>query len=64
MFALGGNARIANRGTSNKNFIRHGAKSTTVEIKLQNSGEYGYRQDVYGNALTIIRHATASGGGR
>ena len=43
VFALGGSARTANRGTSNKTFIRTGQTSATVEVKLCNVGAYEYK---------------------
>ena len=43
VFALGGTARMANRGTSNKGFIRTNQTSATVEITLANLGENHYR---------------------
>ena len=38
VFALGGGAKISNRGTSNKGFIRSGQNSASVEITLRNEG--------------------------
>ena len=40
VFALGGGAKISNRGTSNKGFIRSGQNSASVEITLRNEGNY------------------------
>ncbi|TRY73305.1 hypothetical protein TCAL_02244 [Tigriopus californicus] len=62
-FALGGTARTANRGTSTKSFVRTGATAATVELTLSNQGEYGYRSDLYGTELTIVRHVTSGGTG-
>ena len=42
-FALGGSAKITNRGSSNKSFIRTGEPSATVEIKLCNVGEKSFK---------------------
>ena len=43
-FALGGNARLANRGTTNKNFIRTNQPNASVEVALFNRGENAYKQ--------------------
>ena len=42
-FALGGNARLANRGTTNKNFIRTNQPNASVEVALFNKGENAYK---------------------
>ena len=39
VFALGGNARMSNRGTANKGFVRSGQNSASVEITLFNEGK-------------------------
>lgn len=44
IFALGGNAKMTNRGTSNKSFIRSGETQASVEIALVNAGENAYRK--------------------
>ena len=43
VFALGGTARTASRGSSNKAFIRTNQTSATVEVVLANVGENKYR---------------------
>ena len=43
-FALGGNARLANRGTTNKNFIRTNQPNASVEVALFNQGENEYKR--------------------
>lgn len=62
VFALGGSARMANRGSSNKGFIRTGQSQATVEVKLYNKGENSYRPDIYGDVIHIVRTVTAAGG--
>merc|ERR1719460_3549749 len=39
VFVLGGSARTASRGSSNREFIRSGQTSALVEIKMLNIGE-------------------------
>lgn len=63
VFGLGGSARISNRGNSNKNLIRNGENQAVVEIDLYNKGEDGYRKDLYGDKITVVRTVTAAGGG-
>ena len=43
VFALGGSARMANRGTSNKTFIKTGQTTATVDVKLCNVGALEYK---------------------
>jgi chromosome segregation ATPase len=61
VFALGATARMSNRGTSNKSFVRSGQASASVEISLSNEGEDAYRPDIYGNIITIVRTISTSG---
>jgi hypothetical protein len=42
-FALGGSARMSNRGSANRNFIRTNQASANVEISLYNRGENAYK---------------------
>lgn len=63
VFGLGGSARMSNRGSANKGFIRTGQNSAAVEITLNNKGEDAYRPEVYGNSITVVRNITASGHG-
>eukprot|EP00088_Acartia_fossae_P015810 TRINITY_DN1875_c0_g1_i1.p1 TRINITY_DN1875_c0_g1~~TRINITY_DN1875_c0_g1_i1.p1 ORF type:complete len:1073 (-),score=346.26 TRINITY_DN1875_c0_g1_i1:598-3816(-) len=57
-FALGGSAKITNRGSSNKSFIRTGEPSATVEIKLCNVGEKSFKEDLYGRSIIVCRTVT------
>jgi chromosome segregation ATPase len=43
VFALGGTARMTNRGSSTKGFIRTNQNSATVDITLVNIGENQYK---------------------
>merc|ERR1719394_1009192 len=60
VFGLGGSARTANRGTTNKGFIRTGQTSAVVEIRLDNTGDRSYRSDLYGESITVVRTVTNS----
>jgi len=60
VFGLGGTARMASRGSSNKGFIRTGQSSATVEIRLCNQGEDRYRPEIYGNSIVVVRTVTNS----
>ena len=42
-FGLGGSARMSNRGSSNKNFIRTNQSQASVEISLFNRGENAWK---------------------
>ena len=53
-------ARTASRGTSNKEFIRSGQTSAQVEVKLLNTGEEAYKQELYGDAIVVSRSVTQS----
>ncbi|VVD02500.1 unnamed protein product [Leptidea sinapis] len=59
---LGGRASATNRGNNLHSFIKKGANSATVEIKIRNSSPRAYKHDVYGDYITIVRNITASGG--
>merc|ERR1719167_641881 len=61
VFALGGSARMSNRGTANKSFIRNGQNSASVEIRLCNDGEDAYLPEIYGNSITISRTVSQCG---
>ena len=60
VFALGGNARVASRGNSNKAFIRTDQTSAVVEVRLTNVGESAYKPEVYGKSIRIERRVTNS----
>ncbi|XP_061708220.1 uncharacterized protein LOC133518575 [Cydia pomonella] len=59
---LGGRASATNRGNNLHSFIKKGANSASVEIKIRNSSEQAYKHDVYGDYITVERHLNASGG--
>ena len=63
VFGLGGGARTAQRGNSNRDLIRTGQPSATVEIHLSNEGDWAYKPEKYGPILSIVRTVSASGGG-
>ena len=43
-------------------FIKNGANSATIEIKIKNSSPEAYKHEIYGDYITIVRHINASGG--
>ncbi|XP_045511314.1 structural maintenance of chromosomes protein 6 [Colias croceus] len=59
---LGGRAAATNRGSNLHSFIKKGANSATIEIKIRNSSPRAYKHDVYGDYITIVRNINASGG--
>merc|ERR1719452_196142 len=58
VFALGGSARVASRGSTNKAFIRTDQTSAIVEVRLANVGEAAYKPEVYGRSIRIERRVT------
>ena len=60
MFALGGSARVASRGSTNKAFIRTDQTSAIVEVRLANVGELAYKPELYGKSVRIERRVTNS----
>ncbi|XP_026320200.1 structural maintenance of chromosomes protein 6 [Hyposmocoma kahamanoa] len=59
---LGSRASATNRGNSLTSFIKNGANSAVVEVKVKNSSRRAYKHEVYGNYITIVRNINASGG--
>ncbi|KAF9420263.1 hypothetical protein HW555_003484 [Spodoptera exigua] len=59
---LGGRASDTNRGRNLRSFIKKGANSATIEIKIKNNSPQAYKHDIYGDYITIVRHINASGG--
>ncbi|XP_060805756.1 structural maintenance of chromosomes protein 6 [Amyelois transitella] len=60
---LGGRASATNRGNNLHSFIKKGANSATVEIKIKNNSPRAYKHNEYGDYITIVRTINASGGG-
>ncbi|CAK1601616.1 unnamed protein product [Parnassius mnemosyne] len=58
---LGGRASATNRGNNLHSFIKKGANSATVEIKIKNNSSKAYKHSVYGDYITIVRNIPASG---
>lgn len=58
---LGGRASDTNRGSSLRSFIKKGANSATIEIKIKNNSPQAYKHHIYGDYITIVRHINASG---
>lgn len=42
-------------------FIKKGANSATIEIKIKNNSPQAYKHHIYGDYITIVRHINASG---
>ncbi|CAH1639443.1 unnamed protein product [Spodoptera littoralis] len=59
---LGGRASDTNRGSNLRSFIKKGANSATIEIKIKNNSPQAYKHHIYGDYITIVRHINASGG--
>ncbi|XP_037931792.1 uncharacterized protein LOC119666584 [Teleopsis dalmanni] len=57
---LGAKARVTNRCDSLKNLIKTGQNSAKIEITIFNGGPEGYKTDIYGNEITIIKQITMS----
>ena len=58
VFALGGNARVASRGSTNKTFTRTDQTSAIVEVRLANVGKLSYKPEVYGRSVRNERWLT------
>ncbi|KAM3960907.1 LOW QUALITY PROTEIN: structural maintenance of chromosomes 6 [Aphomia sociella] len=59
---LGGRASATNRGSNLHSFIKKGANSATIEIKIKNSTEKAFKHHLYGDYITVVRNINASGG--
>ena len=58
---LGGKASATNRGQSLKNFIREGAESGSITVKIKNQGSGAYMPEEYGETIIVERHFSRSG---
>lgn len=58
---LGGKASATNRGQSLKNFIREGAETGSITVKIKNQGSGAYMSDEYGQTIIVERHFSRSG---
>jgi chromosome segregation ATPase len=58
---LGGKASATNRGQSLKNFIREGAETASITVKIKNQGSGAYMPDEYGETIIVERHFSRSG---
>ncbi|ETN37934.1 uncharacterized protein HMPREF1541_07557 [Cyphellophora europaea CBS 101466] len=61
VICLGGKASGTGRGSSLKDFVRHGANSASVTCYLKNQGQNAFRNDEYGNTIAVERNFTSSG---
>jgi len=70
---LGGKANATNRGTSLKNLIKEGEKyhkivaltnisSSSIIVKILNTGKDAYKPELYGDVISIERRFTRDGG--
>ncbi|KAI5283400.1 Structural maintenance of chromosomes protein 6, partial [Ascosphaera aggregata] len=58
---LGGKASVTNRGQSLKKFIKEGEDSATIIVRIKNGGDGAYRQNDYGDVITVERHFARNG---
>lgn len=58
---LGAKASSTNRGGSLKNFIKEGAESSVLIVKIKNKGHDAYQHDTYGDAIIVERHFNRHG---
>ncbi|GAA96111.1 hypothetical protein E5Q_02772 [Mixia osmundae IAM 14324] len=61
--ALGGKAAATNRGSSTKNFIRQGATSARIIVRIKNRGSEAYEPERFGNSIFVERSLRADGSG-
>lgn len=59
---LGAKASSTNRGGSLKNFIKEGADSSVLIVKIKNQGHDAYQRDTYGDVIIVERHFNRNGG--
>ncbi|KAG8162808.1 hypothetical protein KVR01_007286 [Diaporthe batatas] len=59
---LGAKASSTNRGGSLKNFIKEGAESSALIVKIKNQGHDAYQRDLYGDVIIVERHFNRNGG--
>ncbi|KAL8705541.1 MAG: hypothetical protein Q9201_001358 [Fulgogasparrea decipioides] len=58
---LGGKATATNRGQSLKSFIKEGAESAVLSVKIKNKGDSAYQPEIYGGSIIVERHFARSG---
>ncbi|KAF5909638.1 structural maintenance of chromosomes protein 6-like, partial [Clarias magur] len=58
---LGGKATTTNRGASLKSFVKYGESSAEVTVKLRNRGSDAYKDDVYGDCISVEQRITSDG---
>ncbi|XP_066524825.1 structural maintenance of chromosomes protein 6 isoform X2 [Hoplias malabaricus] len=58
---LGGKATTTNRGASLKSFVKYGESSAEVMVKLRNRGSDAYKDDVYGDCISVEQRITSDG---
>lgn len=61
MFALGGRAAATSRGSNFKDFIKISRRSASVRILLSNRGPDAYRENNYGEVISVERKISSSG---
>ncbi|KAJ0182787.1 hypothetical protein K1T71_002156 [Dendrolimus kikuchii] len=59
---LGSRASVTNRGSNLHSFIKKGANSASISIKIKNNSPRAYKHNIYGDYITIVRNINASGG--
>ncbi|RKO86787.1 P-loop containing nucleoside triphosphate hydrolase protein, partial [Blyttiomyces helicus] len=60
---LGGKASFTNRATTLKGFLKTGATSGQVTVKLRNKGQDAYKPEVYGDVIAVERNLVMEGSG-
>ena len=60
---LGGNARSTERGSSLKQFICSGQRTSEIKVYLRNRGKEAYRPDQYGSTIIVERTIRRDGTG-
>ncbi|KAK2721613.1 hypothetical protein QYM36_003795, partial [Artemia franciscana] len=59
--ALGAAAKETERGAKLGDLVKKGCTSGSVSVTLSNYGPFGYKKDIYGSAITIVRTLKTSG---
>lgn len=58
---LGARASTTNRGLNLQSFVRKGANSASIEIKIKNNSRNAYKHEIYGDSITVVRKITSTG---
>ncbi|KAL9057851.1 MAG: hypothetical protein Q9162_002081 [Coniocarpon cinnabarinum] len=58
---LGGKATSTNRGQSLRSFVREGAETAVLTVRIKNKGIGAYKRDLYGDSIVVERHFNRHG---